>query len=650
MNDFLPVSKEDMNKLNIKQLDFVYVVGDAYVDHPSFGHAIISRVLQAAGYTVGIIAQPDWHSCKDFKVLGEPKLGFLVAAGNIDSMVNHYTAAKKVRNTDFYSPGGEAGRRPDRATIVYCNRVREAFGRKKPIIIGGIEASLRRFSHYDYWSNSVRRSILIDSGADLLIFGMGEKQIVQIADLLSAGVRACDIKSVRGTAYLDGDADALPQDGVILPSYDETRSDKRKYAEATRIEYEEQDAVRGKPLIQLDCTKYVVQNPPEFPLEGVELDAVYALPYSRRAHPMYDDFGGVPAIREVEFSLTSCRGCFGGCNFCALTLHQGRGVSARSHESLIAEAEKLIALPNFKGYIHDVGGPTANFRAPSCKKQRTAGVCKNRQCLFPSPCPGLEVSHKDYLELLRKLRKLKGVKKVFVRSGIRFDYLLADRDDTFFKELCMHHISGQLKIAPEHISDSVLKCMGKPPVKIYNEFRKKFDRINKDLGKKQYTVPYLMSSHPGSTLKDAIALAEFLRDSGHDPEQVQDFYPTPGSISTCMYYTGLDPRTMKRVYVPETYREKQMQRALLQYRNPKNYDLVYEALKKAGREDLIGYSPNCLIKPKNNKGDAKHGKVTKRQGSFRKSKSGTETRSGRTQGKRNGSGTRGGNRRRGSRV
>ena len=597
-NGFLPISKADMAERGIERLDFVYVVGDAYVDHPSFGHAIISRVLESRGYSVGIIAQPDWHSCEEFKRLGEPRLGFLVAAGNIDSMVNHYTVAKKVRNTDFYSPGGEGGRRPDRATIVYCNRIREAYGKKIPIIIGGIEASLRRFAHYDYWSDKVRRSILIDSGADILIFGMGEHQIVEIADLLAAGVKASDIKFVPGISYLEGDKDALPDDCIILPSYDEVVSSKTEYANATRIEYQEQDAVRGKPLAQLDHNKYVVQTPPSKPLTRQELDDVYALPYMRTYHPVYEEKGGVPAISEVEFSLTSCRGCYGGCNFCALTFHQGRTVTSRSHESIIEEAKLLTKAPGFKGYIHDVGGPTANFRAPSCKGQLEHGVCKNKQCLFPEPCKNLEVDHRDYMELLRKLRRIKGIKKVFVRSGIRYDYLIYDKDDGFFRELVKYHISGQLKVAPEHISDNVLRYMGKPGKKVYDRFCEKYKSLNKELGMDQYLVPYLMSSHPGSRLKDAVKLAEYLRDIGHSPEQVQDFYPTPGSISTCMYYTGLDPMTMKPVYVPRSYEEKRLQRALLQYKDPKNYELVYKALKLAGRDDLIGYDRKCLIRPK----------------------------------------------------
>lgn len=585
-----------MESRGIDRLDFVYISGDAYVDHPSFAHAIICRLLEAQGYTVGIIAQPDWHTCEDFKRLGEPRLGFLVGAGNIDSMVNHYTAAKKRRNTDLYSPGGRAGLRPDRATIVYCNRLREAYGNKFPIIIGGIEASLRRFAHYDYWSDKVRRSILIDSGADLLIYGMGEHQICEIAELLNAGVSVHDITSVRGTVYKEGDAEHLPSDGIQIASYDEVSSNKAAYARATAQQYREQDAVSGKPVVQLDRDKYIVQNPPSPPLTSAELDEVYELPYVRDWHPCYAEFGGVPAIDEVKFSITSSRGCFGACSFCALTFHQGRTISARSHNSILREAELLTTLPGFKGYIHDVGGPTANFRAPSCKGQLKHGVCKGRQCLFPTPCKNLEVSHRDYLELLRKLRKIKGIKRVFIRSGIRYDYLIYDTDDEFFRELCKYHVSGQLKVAPEHISDRVLKYMGKPSAEVYNKFCEKYKKINKELGKEQYVVPYLMSSHPGSHLSDAVALAEYLRDHHINPEQVQDFYPTPGSLSTCMYYTGIDPRTMQKVYVPRTYEEKQMQRALLQYKRPENYKTVYSALISAGRRDLIGNGAKCLIK------------------------------------------------------
>lgn len=618
---FLPVSKEDMKKQNIDRLDFVYISGDAYVDHSAFAAALVSRVLLSHGYTVGIIAQPDLKDPDSLLALGVPRLGVLVSSGNIDSMVNHYTAAKKRRSTDFYSPGGKIGLRPDRAVIVYCNAVRRAFGNKMPLVIGGIEASLRRFAHYDYWSDNVRRSILIDSGADILIYGMGEHQIVEIADLLSVGTPVKSIRHIAGTVYAAA-KDELSGDEIILPPFSSVSENKIDYAKAVSIMHAEQDAVRGKTLAQFDSKKFVVQNPPSPPLTTAELDEVYELPFEWRAHPMYDKYGGVPAIDEIKFSLTSCRGCFGGCNFCALNFHQGRTVTVRSHDSLIREATKITKLPDFKGYIHDVGGPTANFRAPSCKNQLKHGVCKNRQCLFPTPCKNLEVSHRDYLELLRKLRRIPGVKKVFVRSGIRYDYLIADKDDEFFYELCKQHISGQLRIAPEHISDNVLHYMGKPSKGVYDKFIQKFDRINREIGKEQYAVPYLMSSHPGSTLKDAIKLAEFLRDNHMQPEQVQDFYPTPGSVSTCMYYTGLDPDTLKPVYVPKTYEEKQMQRALLQYKNPKNYNLVYKALTLAGREDLIGYDKHCLIKPK---GEDKNGKNFERKGSFRKGKGKTKS-------------------------
>ena len=628
-SDFLPITPEEMHSRGIETPDFVYVIGDAYVDHPSFGAAIVSRVLESAGYSVCIITQPDWHSCEDFKRFGRPRLGFLVTSGNIDSMVNHYTAAKKRRNTDFYSPGGKAGCRPDRAVIVYCNRIREAYGRDVSVIIGGIEASLRRFAHYDYWSDRVRRSILIDSGADLLIFGMGEHQIVEIADMLNAGVPVGDLKFTDGTVYLESDKNALPENTVIVNSYDEVSSDKTAYAESFLKQSAEQDAVRGKPVAQLDRDFYVVQNPPSMPLTTQELDDVYMLPYARDYHPIYKSQGGVPAISEVKFSLTSCRGCFGGCSFCALTFHQGRTITSRSHESLLAEAEILTKLPGFKGNIHDVGGPTANFRAPSCKRQLTHGVCKNRQCLFPTPCKNLEVSHSDYLSLLRKLRKVNGVKRVFVRSGIRYDYLLYDNDESFFTELCKYHISGQLKVAPEHISDHVLKYMGKPGQSVYEKFSDKFYEINERLGKKQFLVPYLMSSHPGSRIKDAVYLAEFLRDNHMNPEQVQDFYPTPGSLSTCMYYTGIDPRTMTEVYVPKSYEEKQMQRALLQYKRPENHNLVRKALIIAERTDLIGSGPKCLISDKpHKKGEYKNGKAIERKSGFRKGKGRIEKRSG----------------------
>lgn len=648
-NEFLPINKYDLQSRGIDRPDFVYVSGDAYVDHPSFSTALICRLVESLGYTIGIIAQPDWHNCEDFKKLGEPKYAFLVGAGNIDSMVNHYTAAKKRRNDDLYSPGGKSDYRPDRATIVYCNRIREAYGKKIPIIIGGIEASLRRFAHYDYWSDKVRRSILIDSGADLLIYGMGEHQIKEICDLLAAGVPVSEIKFVRGTAYLEGDTSLLPTDGVEVYGYDKVSTDKKCYAKATAEQYAEQDSFRGRTIIQLDRDKYIVQNPPAYPLTSEEFDEVYELPFTGRCHPCYDKYGGIPAINEVKFSITSSRGCFGACSFCALTFHQGRTISARSHDSILREAERLSRDPEFKGYIHDVGGPTANFRKPSCSEQLKRGVCKNRQCLYPAPCKNLNVSHRDYLELLRKLRKVKGVKRVFIRSGIRYDYLIYDKDDEFFRELCKYHISGQLKVAPEHISDNVLKYMGKPGLSVYQKFTDKYKRINKELGKNQFLVPYLMSSHPGSTMKDAVKLAEYLRDNKINPEQVQDFYPTPGSISTCMYYTGIDPRTMESVYVPKTYEEKQMQRALLQYKRPENHKLVYSALRMAGRLDLVGNGEKCLIKD-NRKGDFKNGKNTERKGSFRKSEKRTERGGKSSFGKGNNSGSRSGNRRGRSRI
>ncbi len=597
IRDFLPVSRADMEKRGIKQLDFVYVIGDAYVDHPSFGHAIISRVLEAHGYSVGIISQPDWRDDKSITVLGEPRLGFLVMSGNMDSMVNHYTVSKKRRSTDAYTPGGVMGKRPDYAAIVYCNLIRRTY-RKTPVIVGGIEASLRRLAHYDYWSNKVKHSLLLDSGADLLLYGMGERSVVETADALASGIDIKDITFIRGSVYKTRDLSSI-YDYVMLPSYEQVKEDRETYARSFYTQYTNTDAVIAKTLVEpYPNGVYVVQNPPAAPLSTQEMDDVYDLPYMRTYHPMYEKDGGVPAIREIKFSLTSNRGCFGGCSFCALTFHQGRTVQVRSHESIIAEAVEMTKDPEFKGYIHDVGGPTANFRHPSCKKQLEKGVCPTRQCLFPKPCGNLDVDHKDYLELLRKLRKLPGVKKVFIRSGIRFDYLLADKDDTFFREMVKYHISGQLRVAPEHVSDNVLRLLGKPSNAVYQEFIRKYEKIDKQLGLNQYVVPYLMSSHPGSTLKDAIQLAESVRDMGYMPEQVQDFYPTPSTISTCMYYTGYDPRTMEKVYVPDSPHEKAMQRALIQYRNPDNYDLVYEALKSQGRDDLIGFGPKCLIKPR----------------------------------------------------
>lgn len=596
-NDFLPISKEDMRRRGIEQLDFVYVCGDAYVDHPSFGHAIITRLLESYGYTVGIIAQPDWKQNDSIAILGEPRLGFLVSAGNMDSMVNHYSVSKKRRKTDAFSPGGIMGKRPDYAAVVYCNLIRRTY-KKTPIIIGGIEGSLRRLAHYDYWSNKVKRSILLDSGADLISYGMGERSIIEIAEALAAGIDVKDITYIRGTVFRTQDPYFI-EDAIVLPSYDEISTNKEAYARSFYIQYQNTDPFQAKKMAEAyPHGIYVVQNPPQKPLSMQEMDDVYALPYTRTYHPIYEKDGGIPAISEVKFSLISNRGCFGGCNFCALTFHQGRIIQTRSHASILAEAKQMTQSKDFKGYIHDVGGPTANFRHTSCKKQLEKGVCTNRQCLFPTPCKNLTVDHKDYLSLLRKLRQLPGVKKVFIRSGIRFDYLLEDKDDRFFRELCQYHVSGQLKVAPEHISDNVLRYMGKPPVEVYDRFKEKYRKINEQIGKKQYLVPYLMSSHPGSTLKDAIALAEYLRDLGYMPEQVQDFYPTPSTISTCMYYTGLDPATMQPVYVSHNPHEKAMQRALIQYRNPSNYDLVYEALKKEHREDLIGFDQHCLIRPR----------------------------------------------------
>ena len=594
---FLPISRRDMKERGWDECDFVIVTGDSYIDHHSFGTAIISRVLEAHGYKVGIIPQPDWNNIYDFQRLGRPKYAFLVNAGNMDSMVNHYTVAKKLREKDMYSPGGKMGLRPDRATIVYCNKIREAY-KDIDIVIGGVEASLRRFAHYDYWENKVRKSMLVDSTADLLIYGMGEKPIVEVAESLKNGVRAKDITYVRGTCYLTESLDDIHEGYIEVPSYKEVVSDKIKYAKASKIEYEEQDSVRGKIIVQKHGNKYMVQNIPQPPLNREELDAVYDLPYMKTYHPSYESKGGVPAIEEVQFSTVSSRGCFGDCKFCAITLHQGRVVQSRSKESILKEVEQITKLKDFKGYIHDVGGPTANFRQPACSKQLAFGACKSKECLSPSVCKNMDVDHSEYLDLLRSIRKVPGVKKAFVRSGLRYDYIMADKDDTFFKELVEHHVSGQLKVAPEHVSAEVLKYMGKPSGDTYDKFVAKFEKITKKLGKKQYIVPYLMSSHPGSTLECAIELAEYLRDINYHPEQVQDFYPTPGTPSTTIYYTGIDPITMKEVYVLKTKHEKSMQRALLQYRNPKYYNLVYEALTEAGRTDLIGDGPKCLIRDK----------------------------------------------------
>ena len=578
-------------------VDFVYVIGDAYVDHPSFGHAIISRVLESHGYRVGIISQPDWKNKKSIQVFGEPRLGFLVSAGNMDSMVNHYSVSKKRRKTDAYTPGGEMGKRPDYACVVYGNLIRQTY-KKTPIILGGIEASLRRLAHYDYWSDRLKRSVLLDSGADIISYGMGERSIVEIADALDAGIPVNELTYIDGTVVKIKDRDRI-YDAEFLPSYEDLKADKKTYADSFYTQYLNTDAFNGKRLAEpYSDHLFVVQNPPSKPLSVSEMDDVYSLPYTRTYHPSYEAKGGIPAISEIRFSLISNRGCFGGCSFCALTFHQGRIVQVRSHESLLKEAEIITKEKDFKGYIHDVGGPTANFRHPSCKKQTEHGVCRNRQCLFPKPCGNLDADHSDYVSLLKKLRELPGIKKVFIRSGIRFDYLLADRKRDFLKELCQYHVSGQLKVAPEHVARPVLSLMGKPEHSVYEKFTEEFYKMNAKIGKKQYLVPYLMSSHPGSTLKEAVELAEYCRDLGYMPEQVQDFYPTPSTLSTCMYYTGLDPRTGQKVYVPKNPHEKAMQRALIQYRNPELYDLVLEALKRAGRMDLVGFGPKCLIHPR----------------------------------------------------
>ena len=595
--DFLPISVKDMKDRGWEQCDFVYVIGDAYVDHSSFGPAIISRLLESFGYKVGIISQPDWKIKESIAILGKPRLGFIVSAGNMDSMVNHYTVNKKHRHTDAYTPGGVMGKRPDYATIVYCNLIKQTY-KDVPIIIGGIEASLRRLAHYDYWSDKIKHSILIDSGADIISYGMGEHSIVEIADALNSGIDVTDITFIKGTVYKAKSLDNL-YDYIELPDYDDICENKKTYAESFYTQYVNTDPFTAKTLVEKYKEKlYVVQNPPAMPLTTQEMDDIYALPYMRNYHPSYEKNGGVPALNEIKFSITNNRGCFGGCSFCALTFHQGRIIQVRSHQSIIEEAKLMTKDPDFKGYIHDVGGPTANFRYPSCNKQLTRGVCPNRQCLFPKPCGNLTVDHSDYIKLMHELQSIDGVKKVFIRSGIRFDYCMADSDDTFMRELCENHISGQLRVAPEHISDNVLKRMGKPENSVYEAFLKRYDRINNKTGKKQYVVPYLMSSHPGSTMKEAIELAEYIRDLGYMPEQVQDFYPTPSTLSTCMYYTGYDPRTMEKVYTPVTYHEKAMQRALIQYRNPENYELVKEALIKNGRSDLIGFDKKCLIPPR----------------------------------------------------
>ena len=615
--NFLPITREEMKERGWDQVDFVYVSGDAYVDHPSFGHAIITRLLESRGYRVGIIAQPDWRKPESVQVFGEPRLGFLVSAGNMDSMVNHYSVSKKRRKTDAYTPGGEMGKRPDYACVVYGNLIRQTY-KKTPIILGGIEASLRRMAHYDYWSDKLKRSVLLDSGADVISYGMGEHSIVELAEALDAGIPVEDITYIAGTVVKAKSLDSI-YDAEILPSFEDLKADKMNYARSFYTQYLNTDAFNGKRLVEpYSEQRYVVQNPPAAPLTQMEMDDVYSLPYQRTYHPSYEAKGGVPAIKEIKFSLISNRGCFGGCSFCALTFHQGRIVQVRSHESLIEEAKEITKDKDFKGYIHDVGGPTANFRHPSCKKQMEHGVCKTRQCLFPSPCKNLDADHRDYVSLLRKLRDIPKVKKVFIRSGIRFDYLLADKKQEFLRELCEYHVSGQLKVAPEHVAGPVLSLMGKPEHKVYEEFTRQFYKMNEKIGKEQYLVPYLMSSHPGSTLKEAVELAEYCRDLGYMPEQVQDFYPTPSTLSTCMYYTGVDPRTMQKVYVPKSPHEKAMQRALIQYRNPELYDLVIEALHKAGRSDLIGFGPKCLVRPRQMRGsgnDKKAGRKEPKKGS-----------------------------------
>ncbi len=619
---FLPINKSDMKKRGWTQLDFIVVTGDAYVDHSSFAHAIISRVLEAHGYKVGIIAQPDWKNEESISILGEPRLGFLISSGNMDPMVNHYTVAKKKRSFDNYSPGGKIGLRPDHAGVVYGNLIRKKY-KNTPIIIGGIEASLRRLAHYDYWSDKVKRSLLLDSGADLLLYGMGERSVVEVADALNSDIDIKDITFIKGSVYKARDLDSIYEEHIILPSYDEICSDKETFAKSFYTQYVNTDPFTAKILIEkYKDYEYVVQNPPQEPLSTQEMDDVYDLPYMRTYHPVYEKDGGIPAIKEIKYSITSNRGCYGACTFCALNFHQGRIIQSRSHESIIREAEIFLTEKDFKGNINDVGGPTAQFRRPGCDKQLTKGVCPNKQCLWPDICKNMKVDHSDYLELLRKLRKLPGIKRVFVRSGIRFDYLLADKNDEFFRELCKYHISGQLRVAPEHISDEVLDLMGKPRNKVYERFVEKFAAVNGGLIKRgkldhsQYVIPYLMSSHPGSTLKSAIELAEYIRDLGYMPEQVQDFYPTPSTLSTCMYYTGYDPRTMKKVYVPKSPHEKAMQRALIQFKDPKNYELVKEALLKEGRSDLIGFDKTCLIPPR---------KIVYEKGQVKKKKARTST-------------------------
>lgn len=614
---FLPATKEELRERGITQPDFVYVIGDAYVDHPSFGPAIIGRVLESHGYSVAILAQPDWKDPKSIQVYGEPRLAFLVSSGNMDSMVNHYSVSKKRRKTDAFTPGGVMGKRPDRADMVYSNLIRHVY-KHVPIILGGIEASLRRMAHYDYWADGFKRSLLLDSGADLISYGMGERSIVEIADALASGISIRDLTFVNGTVYKTSHKEDI-YDAIFLPDYESMKADKTLYAKSFGIQQKNADPIRGKRMAeQYSEHLFIVQNPPAKPLSQEEMDEIYDLPFQRAVHPSCLTQGEVPAFSEIKFSLASCRGCFGACSFCALTFHQGRIIQARSHESLLREARAMTKDKDFKGYIHDVGGPTADFRRPACDKQLKAGACPERQCLFPKPCPNLKADHSDYISLLRKLRAIPGVKKVFIRSGIRFDYVLADPNQSFLKELCEYHVSGQLKVAPEHVSDAVLAKMGKPNRSVYEEFCRRYKKMNETLQKKQYLVPYLMSSHPGSTLKEAVELAEYCRDLGYMPEQVQDFYPTPSTLSTCMYYTGVDPRTMQKVYVPKSPHEKAMQRALIQYRNPELYDLVIEALHKAGRSDLIGFGPKCLVRPRQMRGsgnDKKAGRNEPKKGS-----------------------------------
>ncbi len=616
---FLPATKEELEERGIAQPDFVYVIGDAYVDHPSFGPAIIGRVLESHGYSVAILSQPDWKNPESIQIYGEPRLAFLVSSGNMDSMVNHYSVSKKRRKTDAFTPGGVMGKRPDRADMVYSNLIRHVY-KHVPIILGGIEASLRRMAHYDYWADGFKRSLLLDSGADLISYGMGERSIVEIADALNSGISVRDLTFVNGTVYKTSHKEDI-YDAIFLPDYESMKADKTLYARSFGIQQKNADPIRGKRMAeQYSEHLFIVQNPPAKPLTQEEMDEVYDLPFQRAVHPSCLAEGDVPAFSEIKFSLASCRGCFGACSFCALTFHQGRIIQARSHESLLREAEAMTKDKDFKGYIHDVGGPTADFRRPACDKQLKAGACPERQCLFPKPCPNLKADHSDYISLLRKLRAVPGVKKVFIRSGIRFDYVLADPDQTFLKELCEYHVSGQLKVAPEHVSDAVLSKMGKPERSVYEEFCRRYRKMNETLQKKQYLVPYLMSSHPGSTLKEAVELAEYCRDLGYMPEQVQDFYPTPSTMSTCMYYTGLDPRTMEQVYVPKNPHEKAMQRALIQYRDPKNRDLVREALERCGRRDLIGYSPKCLLRPEGGRPGERSGQKI----DFRKNSSGNK--------------------------